>query len=51
MKFKRKWIPSKQNLRKRCVQGGKRGGNPKDKDNRKVRVAREQEDEILHRRS
>ena len=33
------------------MQGGKRGGDPKDKDNGEGGMAREEEDEILHRRS
>ena len=36
------------NLSKRCVQRGKRCGNPKDKDNRQGRVAGEKENQVLH---
>ena len=42
---------AKQYLRKRCVQGGKRGGDPKDKDDGECGMARKEEDEILHGRS
>ena len=44
-------LQEKKNLSKRSVQGGKGGGNAKDKDNRELRIAREEEDEVLHRGS
>ena len=38
-------------LSERCVQGSKRGGNPKNEDNREGRMSRKKEDEVLHCRS
>ena len=50
-RFIRRRFRAKKYLRKRCVQGGQRGGDPKDKDDGEGGMAREEEDEILHRRS